>query len=110
MIKLSPYRIINPNFFFVLSVNDLFNVQDNKSISLEEVLEGLRYVMDYRIKDGSQPHLDKSLMKRLSEGLFLNMGHTEGHLLKKKTTAAADMAFFLFGNFLEEGKILNIYQ
>ncbi|KAG2208540.1 hypothetical protein INT47_010236 [Mucor saturninus] len=83
-------------------VNDLFNVQDNKSISLEEVLEGLRYVMDYRIKDGSQPHLDKGLMKRLSEGLFLNMGHTEGHLLKKKTTAAADMAFFLFGDFLEE--------
>ncbi|KAG2234949.1 hypothetical protein INT48_005103 [Thamnidium elegans] len=83
-------------------VNDLFNVQDNKSISLEEVLEGLRYVMDYRIKNGGQPHLDKSLMKRLSEGLFLNMGHTEGHLLKKKTTTAADMAFFLFGDFLEE--------
>lgn len=62
--------------------------------------------MDYRIKEGSQPHLDKGLMKRLSEGLLLNMGHTEGHLLKKKTTAAADMAFFLFGDFLEEGKFL----
>jgi Ca2+-transporting ATPase len=58
--------------------------------------------MDYRIKGGSQPHLDRGLMVRLSEGLFLNMGHTEGHLLKKKTTEAADMAFFLFGDFLEE--------
>ncbi|GAA5801122.1 hypothetical protein HPULCUR_006564 [Helicostylum pulchrum] len=46
-------------------VNDLFNVQDNKSISLEEVLEGLRYVMDYRLKNDGQPHLDKSLMKRI---------------------------------------------
>ncbi|KAL7318226.1 hypothetical protein PS15m_004478 [Mucor circinelloides] len=83
-------------------VNDLFNVQDNKSISLQEVLEGLRYVMDYRIKDGNQPHLDQSLMKRLSEGLLLNMGHTEGHLLKKKTTEAADMAFYLYGDFLQQ--------
>lgn len=58
--------------------------------------------MDYRIKDGGQPHLDRALMKRLSEGLLLNMGHTEGHLLKKKTTEAADMAFFLFGDFLKE--------
>ena len=74
---------------------------------MQEVLEGLRYVMDYRIKDGSQPNLDKSLMKRLSEGLLLNMGHTEGHFLRKKSTAAADMAFFLFGDFLEEGKKKN---
>ncbi|KAI7905785.1 uncharacterized protein BX663DRAFT_500904 [Cokeromyces recurvatus] len=83
-------------------VNDLFNVQDNKHISIEEILEGLRYVMDFRIKNGSQPHLEKSLMKRLSEGLFLNMTHTEGHLLRKKATEAADMAFFLFIDFLEE--------
>ncbi|KAI8079087.1 uncharacterized protein B0P05DRAFT_491402 [Gilbertella persicaria] len=83
-------------------VNDLFNVQDNKAISLQEILEGLRYVMDYRIKNGSQPHLDPSLMKRLSEGLFLNMGHIEGHLLKKRTTAEADHAFYLFGDFLQE--------
>ncbi|KAG1303863.1 hypothetical protein G6F64_009700 [Rhizopus arrhizus] len=83
-------------------VNDLFNVKENKSISLEEVFEGLRYVMDHRIKGGHQPHLDLNLMKRLSEGLFLIMGHTEGHLLRKKTTRSADVAFFLFGDFLEE--------
>ncbi|CAO3660084.1 unnamed protein product [Rhizopus microsporus] len=83
-------------------VNDLFNVKENKSISLDEILDGLRYVMDHRIKGGHQPHLDLNLMKRLSEGLFLNMGHTEGHLLRKRSTDAADAAFFLFGDFLEE--------
>ncbi|KAI8391393.1 uncharacterized protein BYT42DRAFT_556718 [Radiomyces spectabilis] len=83
-------------------VHDLFDVNDNKSISLEEVLEGLRYVMDFRIKGGNQPHLDYHLMKRLCEGLLLNTGHTEGHILRKRTTPGADMAFFLFGDFLEE--------
>ncbi|KAI9485475.1 MAG: hypothetical protein EXX96DRAFT_545245 [Benjaminiella poitrasii] len=58
--------------------------------------------MDYRIRNGGQPHLDKNLMKRLSEGLFLNMIQTDGHLLRKKPTEAADMAFFLFADFLEE--------
>lgn len=75
-------------------------------MSLDEILDGLRYVMDHRIKGGHQPHLDLNLMKRLSEGLFLNMGHTEGHLLRKRSTDAADAAFFLFGDFLEEGKHL----
>ncbi|KAG2219710.1 hypothetical protein INT45_006042 [Circinella minor] len=83
-------------------VHDLFDVKENKSISLEEVLEGLRYVMHFRIKGGCQPHFDSGLMKRLCEGLLLNTGHTEGHLLRKHTTTAADMAFFLFGDFLEE--------
>ncbi|KAI9270797.1 hypothetical protein BDA99DRAFT_502701 [Phascolomyces articulosus] len=83
-------------------VHDLFDVKENKSISLEEVLEGLRYVMHFRIKGGCQPHFDAGLMKRLCEGLLLNTGHTEGHLLRKRTTVAADIAFFLFGDFLEE--------
>ncbi|KAI9028210.1 hypothetical protein CLU79DRAFT_787889 [Phycomyces nitens] len=41
-------------------------------------------------------------MKRLSEALLLNTGHTEGHLIRKRTTSAADTAFSLFGDFLEE--------
>ncbi|KAI8333613.1 hypothetical protein BC941DRAFT_380062 [Chlamydoabsidia padenii] len=85
-----------------LHVHDLFDVKDNKIISLDEVLEGLRYVMDYRIKGGYHPRLDAALMNRLCEGLLLNTGHTEGHLLRKRTTPAADTAFFLFGDFLEE--------
>ncbi|KAI8148387.1 hypothetical protein BJV82DRAFT_647838 [Fennellomyces sp. T-0311] len=83
-------------------VHDLFDVKENKAISLEEVLEGLRYVMHFRIKGGCQPHFDIGLMRRLCEGLLLNTGHTEGHLLRKRATAAADLAFFLFGDFLEE--------
>ena len=60
--------------------------------------------MHFRIQGGSQPHLDIKLMRRLCEALLLNAGHTEGHLLRKRSTHAADMAFFLFGDFLEEGK------
>ncbi|ORZ08400.1 hypothetical protein BCR42DRAFT_462924 [Absidia repens] len=58
--------------------------------------------MDYRIKGGYHPRLDAALMNRLCEALLLNTGHTEGHLLRKRTTPAADTAFFLFGDFLEE--------
>ncbi|KAI8069379.1 hypothetical protein BC940DRAFT_25452 [Gongronella butleri] len=58
--------------------------------------------MDYRIKGGYHPRLDASLMNRLCEGLLLFTGQTEGNLLRKKPTAAADAAFFLFGDFLEE--------
>lgn len=43
-------------------------------------------------------------MKRLCGALLLNTGHTEGNLLRKRPTTAADMAFFLFGDFLEEGE------
>ncbi|ORX56810.1 calcium ATPase [Hesseltinella vesiculosa] len=85
-----------------LYVHDLFDVKDNKAISLDEVLEGLRYVMDYRIKGGYHPRLDAALMSRLCQALLLFTGQTQGHLLRKKPTAAADAAFFLFGDFLEE--------
>lgn len=85
-------------------MHDLFNVQDNKDISLDEVLAGIRYVMDFRIKGGRQDHLEPELMKRLCEGLMLCTGITNGHFLRKTTTEDADTAFFLFGEFLEEGK------
>ncbi|KAI8099458.1 uncharacterized protein BX664DRAFT_363403 [Halteromyces radiatus] len=58
--------------------------------------------MDYRIKGGYHPRLDGALMNRLCEALLLNTGHTEGHMLRKRPTSAADVAFFLFGDFLEE--------
>lgn len=63
--------------------------------------------MEFRIKGGYHPNLDATLMNRLCEGLLLYTGHTEGHLLRKHPTDAADAAFFLFGDFLEEG--INIY-
>ncbi|KAG0173953.1 P-type ATPase [Apophysomyces sp. BC1015] len=85
-----------------IHVHDLFDVKENKSILLAEVLEGLAYVMDFRIKGGSQPHLDIQIMRRLSEALLLNTGQTEGNFLRKRPTNEANMAFFLFGDFLEE--------
>ncbi|KAF8975949.1 hypothetical protein BGZ52_008447, partial [Haplosporangium bisporale] len=50
-----------------INVVDLFDVQSNKEISLEEVMDGLRYVMEYRIKGGRFPSLDYDIMKRLAD-------------------------------------------
>ena len=38
---------------------------------MADVLAGLRYVMDYRIRGGQQRHLDKELCRRLLEALLL---------------------------------------
>ncbi|CAG8682422.1 13829_t:CDS:10 [Funneliformis mosseae] len=85
-----------------IHVNDLFGVKENQQLSLEDVLAGLRYVMDYRLKGGRLPNLELDLMKRLCEGLLLNMSYSEGGLLKRKMTTEANEAFILFGEFLEE--------
>lgn len=58
--------------------------------------------MEYRIKGGKMPHLDGSLMERLLDGLLQNMGHSTGGLLRQHPTPEADIAFVLFGEFLEE--------
>jgi Ca2+-transporting ATPase len=83
-------------------VHGLFDIIDNTVVSLAETLEGLHYLMDLRIKGHQQPHLDPELMDRLMKGLLLNTGRTEGNLIRKKSTIEADMAFYLFGDFLEE--------
>lgn len=89
-------------------VVDLFDVQGNKEISLEEVMDGLRYVMEYRIKGGRFPSLDYDIMKRLADGLLMNMGNSVrkgrfggGVIL----TEEADVAFQLFGEFILEGTL-----
>jgi Ca2+-transporting ATPase len=71
-----------------------------------EVLQGLQYVMDHRIRGGSYVDLEESLMERLCEGLLLIAGNTKGNLLRKRPTEAADIAFFLFGDFFEEGTVI----
>ncbi|KAF9978921.1 P-type ATPase [Actinomortierella ambigua] len=85
-----------------INVIDLVDVQSNKEISLEEIMDSLRYVMEYRIKGGRYPSLDYDIMKRLAEGLLLNMGNVEKHKFKTKLTEEADVAFQLFGEFLLE--------
>ncbi|KAF9422639.1 P-type ATPase [Podila epigama] len=86
-----------------INVVDLFDVQCNKEISLEEVMDGLRYVMEYRIKGGRYPNLDYDIMKRLADGLLMNMGNTEKkRRVRQKLTEEADIAFQLFGEFIVE--------
>ncbi|KAI8843026.1 hypothetical protein BC829DRAFT_446369 [Chytridium lagenaria] len=58
--------------------------------------------MDYRVRGGKMKNLDQDLMSRLLEGLLQNTGHETGSLLKKRPTEEADIAFTLFGEFVEE--------
>ena len=83
---------------------DLIQIEHIPEISLDDVLQGLKYVMDYRIKNGKMPNLDAELMKRLLGALLRHMrGREKGSLLHQKPTAEADLAFAIFGDFLEEG-------
>ncbi|KAI8589364.1 hypothetical protein BDZ88DRAFT_151669 [Geranomyces variabilis] len=85
-----------------IHVLDLVDAKENADISLDDVLQGLKYVTEYRIKGGKMRNLDAALMERLLEGLLQNMGHLQGNLLRQRPTAEADIAFVLFGEFLEE--------
>jgi len=85
-----------------IHVNDLTKVSDANDISLKEVLAGLMYVMEYRIKGGRLPHLDYDLMKRLCNGLLSNIGHCEKEHFQNIPTEESDMALHLFGEFIQE--------
>ncbi|KAF9584061.1 P-type ATPase [Lunasporangiospora selenospora] len=86
-----------------INVVDLFDVQSNKDISLEEIMDGLRYVMEYRIKGGRFPSLDYDIMKRLADGLLMNMGNVEKKgRFREALSEEADAAFQLFGEFIVE--------
>ncbi|KAG4099134.1 calcium ATPase [Neocallimastix lanati (nom. inval.)] len=85
-----------------IHVNDLTEVSNNNDISLKEVLAGLMYVMEYRIKGGRLPHLDYDLMKRLCNGLLSNIGHCEKEHFQNIPTEESDMALHLFGEFIQE--------
>ena len=50
-----------------IHVQDLCTVSAG-DYTLEEILQGLKYVLDYRIKGKKMPNLDKDLMKKLAEG------------------------------------------
>ncbi|KAG0202257.1 P-type ATPase [Mortierella sp. GBA30] len=86
-----------------INVVDLFDVQSNKEISLEEIMDGLRYVMEYRIKGGRFPSLEYDIMRRLADGLLMNMGNVEKKgTFRHALSEEADVAFQLFGEFLLE--------
>ncbi|KAJ3058221.1 hypothetical protein HDU98_005672, partial [Podochytrium sp. JEL0797] len=85
-----------------IHVMDLVEVSDINGFTLSDILEGLKYVMDYRIRGGKMLHLNYELMEKLMEALLQNMGHEAGSLMKKRPTVESDLAFTLFGEFLEE--------
>ncbi|KAI7815957.1 hypothetical protein BC939DRAFT_73472 [Gamsiella multidivaricata] len=59
--------------------------------------------MEYRIKGGRFPSLDYDIMKRLADGLLLNMGHyAKKGRFHQSLSEEADVAFQLFGEFLLE--------
>ncbi|KAI8926362.1 hypothetical protein BC831DRAFT_456893 [Entophlyctis helioformis] len=85
-----------------IHVLDLVDAVENKDIAVLDVLQGLKYVMDYRVRGGKMPNLDAAIMTRLAKGLLQHMGHQRGNLIAKKTTEEADLAFVLFGEFIDE--------
>ncbi|KAJ2161890.1 hypothetical protein GGF46_001081 [Coemansia sp. RSA 552] len=74
----------------------------NADISLAEVLDGLQYVVDYRLRGRQQPRLDRALMGRLCDALMLVMAQTQGSFLNRRLSDDARTAYFLFGQFIEE--------
>lgn len=70
-------------------------------ISVADVLNGLKYVMDYRIKGGRQPHLNLDICQKLVRVLLTLTGKRDRKFpLGRKPTAEAEMAFALFADFL----------
>ncbi|KAJ3074223.1 P-type ATPase [Podochytrium sp. JEL0797] len=85
-----------------IHVMDLVEVSDQTGFSLSEILEGLKFIMDYEIRGGKMQRLNFELMERLLEGLLQNMDHEAGSLKNKHPTMESDLAFILFGEFMEE--------
>jgi hypothetical protein len=83
-----------------IHVLDLVEAFQNPDITVYEVLQGLKYVLDYRLCDGKIPNLDIELMKRLAEGLLHFTNKKRGNLTNRKPTEESDLAFMLFVSFL----------
>lgn len=74
-----------------------------EEITLNDVLAGLAYIMEYRISGGRYPHLDITIMKRLAQALLDNMSKQEKGLRNRNFTEESTIAYRLFAEFLEEG-------
>eukprot|EP00474_Spongospora_subterranea_P009968 CRZ10426.1 hypothetical protein [Spongospora subterranea] len=81
-----------------IHVLDLTECRD----SMADVLHGLKYCMDFRIKGGKLPSLDADLMERLLSALLPICSNQSGNLLSYRPTAEADLAFALFAQFMDE--------
>jgi Ca2+-transporting ATPase len=74
---------------------------DNPDITVLDILQGLKYVSDYRIAHGKIKNLDESLMERLAKGLLEQTNKKKGNLLNQKPTEEADLAFSLIADFIQ---------
>lgn len=71
-------------------------------VTVEEVLAGLRYTMDYRIDGGRQRHLSMTLCSKLADALLTLCSEHSGTLFTKHLTRESHIAFILFVDFLRE--------
>lgn len=78
----------------------MVDASENPDISVSDILQGLKYVVDYRLAGGKLPHLDQSLMKKLAQGLLEITPLKAGNILNQSPTPEADLAFHLVADFL----------
>src|SRR4051812_20686847 len=53
-----------------IHVNDLLQAELGRGPTVLDILNGIRYVMDYRIRNGRLPHLDYDLCCRLLQAFL----------------------------------------
>lgn len=90
-----------------IHVNDLLQTDMPNGPTSADILSGIRYVMDYRIRNGRLMHLDYELCARLVQAFlrYTNLRtrpYGSSFFHGKKLTKEADLAFELFKDFLEE--------
>jgi hypothetical protein len=97
-----PDGIVSIEHQLEIHINDLVISVENADISQVEVLMGLQYVMDYRIR-AKVNRLEPDLMEKLAKALIMIMAKKKGGFLVKKLTQEAQMAFHLFSEFFNYG-------
>ena len=90
-----------------IHVADLVDAIENTDITVLDILQGLKYVSDYRVArgfiviyKGRMPNLEADLMERLANGLLHQTNRKKGNLMSQKPTEEADLAFRLVIDFI----------
>ena len=93
-----------------IHVRDLVDAQHNELLNAADVLQGLDYVLAYRLRSG-QAVLPDELALRLVNGLLLCTGARSGTFFRKRLTEDAIFAMKLLRKFTESvasvGKVLS---
>jgi P-type Ca2+ transporter type 2C len=83
-----------------IHVRDLIEAQHNELLNTNDVLQGLDYVLAYRLRSG-QAFLPKELALRLVHGLLLCTGARSGSFFRKKLTDESIFAMQLLRKYTE---------